>query len=397
MSSVPERARYGDDVAFLKKHIDVVELKDGHGGCIAIVPAWQGRTMTSSALGSEGISYGWLNYELIGSGRHDPQVNLYGGEDRYWISPEGSQGSFFFNPGAPMTFAQWRTPAALDTEAFRVIAQGDRFIELTHRSTLINYLGNSFEMQFDRRVAILTREEATRHLQMDLPADVQIVGHESHNRLTNVGSSAWTHQTGLPGIWMLCMNKPSPEATIVIPFQTGSEQKLGPVLTSNYFGELDEQRLKIDLERGLIFFLGDGQFRSKIGLSFARSRPTMGSWDDEAGTLTVVQFNLPANAPQGYTSNLWQVLDDPFSGDCINSYNDGPNESGGMLGPFYELETLSPALNLGPDEAYTHIHRTFHFEGTRESLSALCERLLGVDVATICSQFSQSRPGNSSR
>ena len=53
----------------------------------------------------------------------------------------------------------------------------------------------------------------------------------------------------------------------------------------------------------------------------------------------------------------------------INSYNDGPTEDGGKpLGPFYELETSSPALSLNAGESGTHIQRTFHFEGKEVDL-----------------------------
>jgi hypothetical protein len=37
---------------------------------------------------------------------------------------------------------------------------------------------------------------------------------------------------------------------------------------------------------------------------------------------------------------------EPYKGDVINSYNDGPLEDGSQLGPFYEIEASSPALGL---------------------------------------------------
>ena len=36
------------------------------------------------------------------------------------------------------------------------------------------------------------------------------------------------------------------------------------------------------------------------------------------------------------------------------------------LGPFYELETSSPALALAPGESAEHVHRTLHFLGAQE-------------------------------
>ena len=46
---------------------------------------------------------------------------------------------------------------------------------------------------------------------------------------------------------------------------------------------------------------------------------------------------------------MWEMQREPFKGDVINSYNDGPPAPGKPpLGPFYELETSSPALSLSP-------------------------------------------------
>ncbi|MDG2385208.1 MAG: hypothetical protein P8N76_26290 [Pirellulaceae bacterium] len=49
---------------------------------------------------------------------------------------------------------------------------------------------------------------------------------------------------------------------------------------------------------------------------------------------------------------MWKLQDQPYAGDVINSYNDGPLELGKPgLGPFYELETSSRAAALGPGKA----------------------------------------------
>jgi len=71
----------------------------------------------------------------------------------------------------------------------------------------------------------------------------------------------------------------------------------------------------------------------------------------------------------------------PFRGDVVNSYNDGPPAPGAKpLGPFYELETSSPAAALAPGRSLTHVHRTFHFQGERAGLDALARALLGVSL-----------------
>ena len=81
------------------------------------------------------------------------------------------------------------------------------------------------------------------------------------------------------------------------------------------------------------------------------------------------------------------MQDDPFSGDAINSYNDGPLEDGTQMGPFYEIESSSPALALKPGESYAHIQRTYHFEGSEKELDVLAKKLLGVSIEEIKKQF----------
>ncbi len=51
-----------------------------------------------------------------------------------------------------------------------------------------------------------------------------------------------------------------------------------------------------------------------------------------------------------------------FSGDAVNSYNDGPID-GKQMGKFYEIESSSPAAALAPGTSMQHIHRTIHLKG----------------------------------
>jgi hypothetical protein len=57
----------------------------------------------------------------ISSRQVQPHINVYGGEDRIWIAPEGGQFSIFFAPKAPFDLAHWFTPAPIDTESFEVV------------------------------------------------------------------------------------------------------------------------------------------------------------------------------------------------------------------------------------------------------------------------------------
>jgi hypothetical protein len=382
---MPENS-FQADADFLAKHFDIHVLKNSEGGRAVVIPALQGRTMTSASQGEGGQSYGYIKYDTFG-GEFDPQITLFGGEDRIWISPEGGQFSVFFDPDVPMDFANWRSPKILDSTPYDVVKKEDSIITTKAATSVMNMSRFTFDIEIERTVELLTRDRASSCMNADVEG-VSLVAHESRNKLTNTGSEAWKKESGLLGLWSLCMSKPSPGATLMIPFRKGPESELGTIVTSDYFGELDSKRLSVNEELGMIFLLGDGDYRSKLGLSEKRALPLLGSWDSHRGVLTVSQFSMPDSAPNGYTNNLWEFQDDPYAGDVINGYNDGPNDSGGKLGGFYELETVSPAYALAPGESCTHMHRTIRIEGDREKLDAIAKAVFNVSLDQIESQLS---------
>jgi hypothetical protein len=133
-----------------------------------------------------------------------------------------------------------------------------------------------------------------------------------------------------------------------------------------------------------LFFSGDGKHRSKIGLSPRRARDVAGSWGAEAGVLTILKYSQPDRGVTDYVNSMWEIQQHPYAGDVVNSYNDGPPAPGAKpLGPFYELETSSPALALAAGESAQHVEETYHFEGDRTALDALATSLLGVKLDEI--------------
>ncbi|MBD0259018.1 MAG: hypothetical protein ICV83_25145, partial [Cytophagales bacterium] len=96
------RGTFGYDLGFLRKHGPVVVLSSPDTRAQVLVsPAYQGRVMTSTASGPAGNSYGWINYDLIASGKTGPHMNAFGGEDRFWLGPEGGQYGLYFRKGDP--------------------------------------------------------------------------------------------------------------------------------------------------------------------------------------------------------------------------------------------------------------------------------------------------------
>jgi hypothetical protein len=384
-------AQFDDDVAFLQKHTDVIVLADKAGQAkVAVAPAWQGRVMTSTATGDRGLSFGWINRELIASRKIQQHINVFGGEDRFWLGPEGGQFSIFFAKGVPFDLAHWFTPAAIDTEAFKVVAKAAGNAKFAHAFSLVNFSGTKFDVQVDREVRLLTAADAWRKLKVKPASGVNVVAYESSNKITNAGKQPWTKQTGLLSVWILGMFNPSPATTIVVPIKPGPVSKLGKVVTADYFGQVPPERLVV--KDRVIFFSGDGKCRSKIGIGPKRSLAVAGSYDAANKVLTLVQFNQPAGATD-YVNSLWKLQDDPFSGDAVNSYNDGPPAPGAKpLGPFYELESSSPAAALKPGKVLDHIHRTVHLSGPEPALDAIARATLGVSLQEIVSALPKAGP-----
>jgi hypothetical protein len=118
-----------------------------------------------------------------------------------------------------------------------------------------------------------------------------------------------------------------------------------------------------------------------------RVKPVLGSYAADSKVLTLVQFTLPPNATD-YVNSMWEIQEKPYSGDVANSYNDGPPAPGAKpLGPFYELESSSPAAALGPGESLTHVHRTVHLQGPEKDLNRAAEAALGVGLKAIRRAF----------
>jgi hypothetical protein len=337
--------------------------------------------VTSTVGGSAAPSYGWINRELVASRKLRPHMNAFGGEDRLWLGPEGGQYSIFFRAGDAFDLEHWQTPPLIDSEPWPAAERGPRHVVFRREGRLVNYSGTAFEFRLERTIRLLERDAAARELAVSFPAQVKLVAFVSENVLVNTGASAWTKPGGLLSIWILGMFQPSPRTTVVIPYREGPKSQLGPVVNDAYFGKVPADRL---LARdGRLFFKGDGERRSKIGLSPERATGILGSYDAANGLLTIVSYTRPTGASE-YVNSMWEIQKQPYRGDAVNSYNDGPPKPGAKpLGPFYELETSSPAAALGPGESLTHVHRTFHFQGERAGLDALARVLLGASLESI--------------
>ena len=80
-----------DDLAFLRAHGPVEVLTSPGGGVVVVSARWQGRVMTS-AVEAHGASLGFIHRAFLEAGKTGTAFDNYGGEDRFWLGPEGGQG-----------------------------------------------------------------------------------------------------------------------------------------------------------------------------------------------------------------------------------------------------------------------------------------------------------------
>jgi len=375
----PTFTTFADDVAFLSKYGALKVFEAPGGGRVAVSAKYQGRVMTS-AVEPDGRSLGFINRAFIEQGKTGTPFDNYGGEDRFWLGPEGGQYGLYFPSGKPFVFSNWQTPHAMQEGEWDARDASTSAVTFTKKIAITNYAGAKFEIDVERRVALILPDEATAHLGISPSPSVKWVGFATSNTFKNAGQRAWSAESGLVSIWILGMFAPVPGTQVVVPFEKAAA---GEIVNDRYFGKVPADRLSIRENAGVLLFKCDGHHRSKIGLGPSRAKPALGSYSDESKLLTLVVYTKPAGVKR-YVNSMWEVQKEPYGGDVVNSYNDGPTEPGKpSLGGFYEIETSSPAAALAPGAALTHVHQTYHFTGPRDALDAIAKKVLGVGLAEV--------------
>ncbi len=368
------KGTYGYDADFLRKHLtDVIELHNGDAR-VFLSGGDQGRVMTSSASGNNGAGYGWINYELIESGKRKPQFNPIGGEERLWLGPEGGQFSLYFKKADSFSIKNWLVPPVIDTEKFDVTQSDSLSATFSKKSMLTNYSGFVFQFQLIREVELLDKGRAEQALGIEIPAEIKFVAYQTNNRLINAGDNIWRKESGLLSIWLLSMMNPTEETKVIIPFYPKPNAK--SFITSNYFGEISSDRLLI--KDSVLFFRCDGKSRGKLGIAPEIAKPVVGSFDFKNNVLTILKPEV--HPDRNYVNSKWEIQKQPYKGDVINSYNDGPLEDGSQLGPFYEIESSSPAIELKPGESERYHQAIIHLTGNYPELKELAKQLLQVNL-----------------
>lgn len=359
---------YSEEIERLNPYCDIIELMSGTSR-IAISPKFQGRVLTS-CIDKDESGFGWLNHEFISSGQIQPHMQAYGGEDRFWIGPEAGPYALFFQSGEAFNQKNWQTPTCIDTEPFDLVGQNESNVSLSKTCQLVNYQGHRFDIEIARQVHILSEEEISVALGGFDLSGIQSVGFQSDNAIINRSDKAWSKKTGLLNIWILGQFHTGPNCWAIIPTLPGAR------INENYFeADLSERLVH---KPGYSQLLLDGQQKAKIGLAPSHDRNVIGSYDRDTKTLTVVSYETDKN--EAFLNSEWKIQPEPYNGDVLNVYNDGPDENELILGPYFELETSSSSRELPSGDSIHHRHSTYHFNGTFDALNKVSQQTLFTDL-----------------
>ena len=337
---------------------------------ILVVPSLQGRVLTSTVDGDNGTGLGWVNKSFIEKPVSAPFKN-YGGEERFWLGPEGGQYALYFSPGKKFNMDNWFVPSALNDSVFDVRHQSINSIKMYCEMKLKNYLNTEFHLGVERNIFLLDKPEYIKGIK----GKIGFVGYRSENIITNLSKNKIMKDKGLISIWILGQFVSGDKNYVIIPYKNGNIKT--QIVNDNYFGKVPEDRLTI--KKGYLIFKADGKYRSKIGLSHSRTKNVFGSIDFNSNHLTIIEFDRK-DCPD-YVNSMWGIQEKPYEGDIINSYNDGPAKPGEKsLGGFYELENSSPVYELDSKSQLKHNSRTYHFVAEIDILKKIAQVGLGIDM-----------------
>jgi len=170
------------------------------------------------------------------------------------------------------------------------------------------------------------------------------------------------------------MMTPTEETKVIIPFSPVPNSR--SFITDDYFGKISADRLLV--KDSVLYLRCDGKSRGKIGISPLIAKPIAASFDFKRNVLTILIPEVTKDAL--YVNSKWELQKQPYRGDVINAYNDGPLKDGSQLGPFYEIESSSAAKELKKGEAMNYQQAVIHFQGDYEVLRTLAQNILHVDL-----------------
>jgi predicted nucleic-acid-binding Zn-ribbon protein len=417
--------------------------------------------MTSSCDGLDGYSFGLVNVQEIDkneisnniiniSNNSNTEINcettqyseMYGGEDQIALSPDNGVFSLYHNPS---TKPEITAAPNLSTPADNGFTEGkfitdteppDPEIRMRRSVEFSNRINTRFNLDISRVVRLLELEEignifgSSVAVSLEQP-DISYVAFQTNNTIINRGTPI-IRESGLTSIKIRSMLNTGIDSVAIIPFRIGREIELGQNFGVDLFDLAPHNQLH-KLPQAVLL-RANCKYHCQIGISRNRATPFLGAVDFRSGNLTLIAFNLPANAWEyNYLSNAFcevgvdvvedldsgagidfvstrnnkfflrdseaarqnseriksQVgdsdklqfdeLESLYSGEVVRAYNRGVSDADVMPTFRYcEFDVFSAANSLKKSESLTHQQYTLHISADNKTLSFIVKEVLGV-------------------
>ena len=237
----------------------------------------------------------------------------YGGEDRFWLGPEGGQYGLYFPPGKPFVFDNWQTPARHARRRVgrrRSARPGAVTFARTHGGDQLR--GHALRRRrraqgvaaFGRRRDEARSASPCRRRQVGRLRDVEH-DHEQGQRRRGRRRRGLAQRVDPRHVrarrrapTSSCPSKPERRRARSSTIATSA--RCLPIASR------DEATgfLRVQVRR---------KYRSKIGLGPARAKPVLGSYSDESRLLTIVLYTKPEGATR-YVNSMWEIQKEPYGG-----------------------------------------------------------------------------------
>lgn len=373
----------GQELSLFSKYSVDAQVLDNGESMLVFSPELQGRVLTSCYGGVNEPSLGWFNREAVALRKGDFSKIEIGGEDVFSVGPEGGNTSVFFERGVLWTEDNKKTPAIASLDKWNVVSRSKTRVRMSRSGEISNVLGAKFSVEAEREISLLSRDDVSKILGIELPQNIKIAAFQSMNKITNKGAENWSEKYGMLNIGVGSFFNANKTVNVFVPYRAGDASKLGDVVRENSFDSFSgtasvSSRVVVNDE--FIRFKCDGRYMSGIGVSPRRSEGIVVSFDAENEILTLVMYIKPSGN-RAYFPASWRDSQAGFDGDAIGVFNNGPIAKNAFQPAlFYKISTTSPALNLESGKSQFHLQRVFHFHGSEYDLDTVSYKLTGISV-----------------
>lgn len=372
----------GQELSFLSKYSIDARILRNDDAIVLYSPHYQGRVLTSGCGDEKASSLGWYNREVMALKNKNPRTEYLGGEDSFVVGPEGGDASIYFDQGAIFSEENRKMPEIMSTLPWKLVGASKTRARFEAVSEFTNAKGASFSVKAEREISLLSRDDVSKILGVEIPANLKVAAFQSMNKITNTSEADWSEKHGMLNIGVVGAFNANKTVNTFIPYRPGDASALGDIVRDNVFDSSfgTSNTGRVFVSDDYVRFKCDGRHISGVGISARRSEGIVVSYDDKNSLLTIVLYIRPSGA-RAYLPMSWRDTSNSLDGDAISVFNNGPvSKNIYFSNLFYSIQTNSPALSLAAGRSQFHLQRTFHFIGSEYDLDLLSYKLTGISL-----------------